>query len=819
MKELMAKTEHFIRPDTLLSAYSSGSASGGAGPLVRIELDNLMRAALAAAFVLLLASCHRDLDTAKKALVARGDSYFKRGQYKQASVLYRLALQKDKRYSLAYYKLALTDLKLEEIQNSVDNLRRAVELLPDGSAESDDAKGKLSDIYLSLTREQRYMDEVDGFAHEFLQRDPNSFAGHRLTGDLLFVEAQKAQSSTHAQETKKLLASAIEEYRKANAAKPGQANAIASLARSLALTGEYKEAEARYREALAADRNLAVAYAELNQVYMAQNRVADAEALLKSAVANNPKELKYLTMLAAHYYQQNQRPRMAGVLDEIDSRAKEIPTAYETSGDFYLRVGDGDEAMRRYKMGLKADPEREIVYQKRIIEVLMRQGKKTAAADLNDQILKKTPKDTDARSLRASLLLDQGEILKSSEELEDLVADTPGNYVTRYNLGRAHAAQGDYEGARREFTKVLALKRDYIPARLAFAQLQLGHRDYEDAWRMASDVLRLDKTNTEAALVQSAALWAVKRYREADEGLRNLANAHPDSAAVLFQIGSAYLGRKEFRLAEEMFRKMHHVDSADPRGLIGVIEIYMAENKPDKAIETLQSELQQHPGRMDYRMVLGNIAERAGKQDLAISEYRTVAAGVDEHSKAGATVFLRLGEIYRLKGDLSSAIAALNKALVAQPEDPQILGALAQALDSSGHKKEARQDYEHCLRLNPKNAMALNNLAFLLAENHGDLDQALTYAQRARQLLPHFPDVSDTLGQIYLKKQLTDSALDTFKEIVALQPARAIYRYHLGQAYAQKGEKEKAIQELRLALKSNPQKDEETQIRQLLQKL
>lgn len=181
-----------------------------------------MRAALAAASVLLLASCHRDLDTAKKALVARGDNYFKRGQYKQASMLYRLAVQKDKRYSIAYYKLALTDLKLEDIQKAIENLRRAVELLPDGSPESDDAKGKLYDIYLSLTREQRYMDEVDGFvAHEFLQRDPNSFAGHRLTGDLLFVEAQKAQSSTHAQETKKLLASAI---------KPGQASAIASLA-------------------------------------------------------------------------------------------------------------------------------------------------------------------------------------------------------------------------------------------------------------------------------------------------------------------------------------------------------------------------------------------------------------------------------------------------------------------------------------------------------------------------------------------------------------------------------------------------------------
>src|SRR5436305_14676057 len=82
----------------------------------------------------------------------------------------------------------------------------------------------------------------------------------------------------------------------------------------------------------------------------------------------------------------------------------------------------------------------------------------------------------------------------------------------------------------------------------------------------------LDKTNTEASLVQSAALWGVSRYREADERLRNLEKAVPKSAAILFQIASAYLGRKEFGPAEEVFRKMHQVDPADPRGLIGVKE-------------------------------------------------------------------------------------------------------------------------------------------------------------------------------------------------------------------------------------------------------
>ncbi len=54
------------------------------------------------------------------------------------------------------------------------------------------------------------------------------------------------------------------------------------------------------------------------------------------------------------------------------------------------------------------------------------------------------------------------------------------------------------------------------------------------------------------------------------------------------------------------------MDPADPRGPIGVKEVYLAENMPDKAFEALQSELQQHPGRMDYRMALAN--RGAGRQ-------------------------------------------------------------------------------------------------------------------------------------------------------------------------------------------------------------
>jgi tetratricopeptide (TPR) repeat protein len=75
-------------------------------------------------------------------------------------------------------------------------------------------------------------------------------------------------------------------------------------------------------------------------------------------------------------------------------------------------------------------------------------------------------------------------------------------------------------------------------------------------------------------------------------------------------------------------------------------------------------------------------------------------------------------------------------------------------------------------------------------------------------LLPTLYEISVTLGWIYLKKNLPDHAIDIFKELVTKQPTHSTYRYHLGMAYSQKGDKTRAVEQLREALKYNPQSDE-----------
>ena len=780
----------------------------------------LMRVAIVVAVSLLtFVSCNRDPNVAKMRYVENGNKYFERGKFKEASIMYRNALQKDLRYGPAHYRLGLTQIKLGQIPAAVGSLRRAVSLLPKDKADYWDAAVRLSEIYLAASREKQVLDEVEGYCVALLKRDPNSFDGHRLSGDLAYARSTEAYRGGKKDEGLQLLQLSVEEYKKADAIKPGNQGVSMQLARAMSAQGNFAEAERLYRAVSEKDKTFQAAYTELYRLYLFQNKPAEGEQVLKQAFQNNPKQFGFLTLLAAHYYGLKQHDQMVAVLQQIKSHSGEFDQAYLTVGDFYLRMGDGDEAIRQYREGIDKDVKKKLSYQKRIIEVLMRQGKRAEAADLNTQILKESPNDNDARGLAASFLLDKGDISRAMAELQSVVTRAPENPVARYQLGRAHAARGEWEQARQQFSKAIELRPDYIMARLALAQLQVTRREFEAALKTAGEILAIDKGNINARLIESAALMGQKKFGDSRQLLDQMLKISPSSPDVLFQLGVVNLAESRYKEAADSFERAYQLNPANSRGLMGVVETYMAQNKTDQAIQLLQAEADKSPNRVEFRVALGNTAVRAGKYDLAVAEFQKVLGSLEKNSKASGDIYLRIGETYRRKGDLNNSIIALQKAREVLPENPTILSTLALTLDGANRKPEAKLAYEATLKLDPSNGVALNNLAFLLAESGGDLDQALTMAQRAKQLLPNLFEVSDTLGWIYLKKNLSDNAIDIFKDLVTKQPGHSTYRYHLAMALTQKGDKPRALKELQEALKANPAKEERAKIQEMIAKL
>src|SRR5262249_51562797 len=154
----------------------------------------------------------------------------------------------------------------------------------------------------------------------------------------------------------------------------------------------------------------------------------------------------------------------------------------------------------------------------------------------------------------------------------------------------------------------------------------------------------------------------------------------------------------------------------------------------------------------------------------------------------------------------------------AAPNDIGPLLQLGLLMEGTGKRDQAKPIYEQILKIRADQPVALNNLAYIKAEEGTDLDQALTMAQKALQQAPSSPDIADTLGWIYIKKNVSDEAVRVYKDLVNKDPNNPTFHYHFGMALMQKGDRPQAKLELEKALTLKPSKDDEQKIKELLQR-
>jgi tetratricopeptide (TPR) repeat protein len=210
-----------------------------------------------------------------------------------------------------------------------------------------------------------------------------------------------------------------------------------------------------------------------------------------------------------------------------------------------------------------------------------------------------------------------------------------------------------------------------------------------------------------------------------------------------------------------------------------------------------QQDAEQATGRLEMLLAQGNAAVASGEYDLAIANFQKVLERLEPDSREAGDLHLRIGETYRRKGDADAAIASLTRASELLPDQPVVLGTLALVLDGSGRKADAERAYRATLQLDSDNAIAMNNLAFLLAERGEDLDHAWGYARRAVELTPDDADMIDTAGWVQWKRQETDAAIGLFARALGKDPGNESYRQHLRLALGAKSEGNAAMEELK----------------------
>jgi tetratricopeptide (TPR) repeat protein len=766
---------------------------------------------------LTLVSCSRDPIYLRQKYLDSGNKYYEQKRYKEASIMYRKAIDKDRKFGPAYYHLALVDLQLQQMQNAYQALRRAYELLPKNGKDSNDATLKLAEIILmSATTQQDaqpLLRDVQPMVDGLLKNNPNSWEGHKLEGDIALLTATNAFRAGNPTDTKQQVTTAIQEYRKALAAKPGDYIITLALGRTLSLDGETAEAETLFKSLVEKDKLNLNSYYELYKIYSTQKRLPEAEAELKSAIAAVPGDSSLRMTLAQFYYATNRQNDLVALLNDMKKDLKQFPQAYFQTGDFYGRVGQYDNALKQFEDGIKNDPNQKNSYLKREIEVYIRENNVQLAQSKNDQILKNDPNDPEAIGLRATFMLDRGQVDAAAADLQSVVTARPGNWVARFNLGRAFFAKGEYVQASQQFDKCVDLNPGYLPARYAQTQVAIVKGDYDGALHAADEILKVKPDSIQGRVMKAASLQRLNRYDDARKLLQDVLDKNPKQVESLLEIGVLDLNQKKTKDALEHFRRAYEAQPQNIRGLLGESRALLMDGQAEKSVDLVRQAAQKTPS-FQLQRELGNAQMAAREFDASIATYQGLLNSTTDMRLKG-DLWSRIGESYRYKGDFPKSIEFMEQATKALPDNAAIATNLALLYDAANDLPKARTYYEKALKIDQNNPLALNNLAYLITETNGDLNQAMTYANEAKQRLPNFLEVSDTIGWIFLKKNITSSAIDEFKRLVVQQPLNPIYHYHYAMALQQKGDSVTAKAQCELALADRPQKALEQQIHTL----
>jgi tetratricopeptide (TPR) repeat protein len=146
---------------------------------------------------------------------------------------------------------------------------------------------------------------------------------------------------------------------------------------------------------------------------------------------------------------------------------------------------------------------------------------------------------------------------------------------------------------------------------------------------------------------------------------------------------------------------------------------------------------------------------------------------------------------------------------------------LANIEDRTHDYQQAIKDYRQVLQMNGDNIIAWNNLAYLLATQTDQLDEALALARKAGELAPGNPNVEGTLGWVLFRKGFYENAVRmlenaSHKDGSNATPGSTLRKYHLGMAYLKVGDRQRALKSLAMALDANRNLPEAEAARRLL---
>jgi putative PEP-CTERM system TPR-repeat lipoprotein len=445
------------------------------------------------------------------------------------------------------------------------------------------------------------------------------------------------------------------------------------------------------------------------------------------------------------------------------------------------------------------------------------------ALALSTTMTEASPAEPTGWKLQGAAFFGKGDLASARKSFERALAVQPGDNQALVYLAQLDLAQNDPASARKRYESILAADAKYVPALIGLAQVEVASKNEKSAadWfekaRDAEPGALLPRLYLGNYYLKSGDLAAASA--EATEVTR----LFPDNPDALDLLGHVQLASGLDSQAERTFRKLV---AAAPKSVSARMRLATTQIKLGDAAgaaATLRAALQIDPDDVDAAYMLGTLDAKAGRYDEALKLARKVQSTqaksplgfvmegdvfVAQRKYAEAQkayergfeinkttlIAVKIHQAREGAGHAIEANAELLQWMNAHPDDLAGWQYLAGAYVRSGQRKAAIDQYERLVKINPKNSLALNNLAGLYQMEKDP--RALSRAEQAYALAPDSPVAADTLGWIHIEQGNPAKGLELVRKALDRDPNNPEVRYHAAVGLAKSGNKAGARREL-----------------------
>jgi Flp pilus assembly protein TadD len=720
-------------------------------------------------------ACKTDPQATAKNHLDRGNKQVDRGQFPEAIIEFRRAVQADPRLGEARLKLAHAYASTGDGPNAIREYARAADLLPDDTS----AQVKAGNFMLVAGR----YDDAQGLANRMLARDANS-----VDAQILLANALAGLKD---------LDGAVSAFEKAVVMDPNRSTTYSGLGQVQLVSGKKAEAEAAFRKAIAIDPKSPSAHLSLANFLWSTDDKAGAEQAIKHALQLDPKNIVANRGIAMYYMVSNRAAEAEPHL-KLVAEASKGPEPKYLLAEYYLRQGRPDDA-RSTLAALLADNDSFVGASIRLARVEVIAKRNAEAHRVLEAVLAREPKNIDALITLGKLHLSEGNTVNALTTLQTAVAADPNSLGAQLALADTHALRGSVREATSAYNDALKLDGANTEGRLGLARMHINNNAPAEAVPLMLKIVAEQPRNLEARLLLLHGLIAVGDIPQATTQLNVLLQQAPGSATVQTAAGMLATVKRDSEGARRAYALALSADPKSYQALAGLLTAEMQGKKFGSAKALIEKQLAAMPNDANVLLMAAQTYNAMGD---AFETERALKKTVEVDPQS-LQAYAMLGKMYYQQGRLDLARKELEGLVTRAPKSVPANTMLGTILELQGKKDEAKQRYGQALQVDPRAAVAANNLAWINANSNGNLDMALQLAQTAKAQLPNRHEVDDTLGWIYYKKGLSSLAIESLNNSTTRQPDNPSYNYHLALAHHQNGDKEQARKLLEKALKSN----------------